>query len=202
METPETIINTEIEKLSIPILESISSEEIQKFHPYHQRYFTNWYCTTYNTESENHDIIFRIHTNKLILISIAKGHDIIRQKKIIEKVDFSVNGKDMSDISISGKKKAGAKKLAKDSVLCYIKCKDDDKKYPVNTCISASLIEVNHLINKNPQLLVTDYQKLGYIAVLNPERFRSNANFIDKLISNLKLLSEDEYESYLKSKGA
>lgn len=189
-----------IERLSVPILDSISAEAIENFQPYHERYYDNRYCTSFNTEAENHDVILRFHTNKLVLISIAHGHDIFRHNYTIERINFNINGEDRSNITISGKKKAGAKKLSKNTILCSIKCKDVDKEYPVYCCIPASLIEVNHLVVENPNLLITNYKKLGYIAVLNPQRFGRNSNSIDNLIVDLKLLTEEDYKAYVKSR--
>ncbi|ERL93877.1 uncharacterized protein LOC109542486 [Dendroctonus ponderosae] len=189
-----------IEALSVPILESISKEEIEGFKPYYERYYENKYCTIFNTDTENNDILLRFHTNRLILVSIAAGHDIFRHKKTIESIDFNVNGTNMLDISISGKKKAGAKKLKKNSVLCFIKCKDDDKQYPVCSCIPASLIEVNHLVLDKPQLLISSYKEFGFIGVLYPQRSGPKASSIDKMFADLKLHSESEYQQYLGSR--
>ncbi|KAL1505935.1 hypothetical protein ABEB36_005381 [Hypothenemus hampei] len=183
-----------IKKLSVPIIESVSSEQIENFKPYYERYYENKYCTTFNTDTENNDFILRFHTNKLVLLSIASGHDIIRNKQIIESINFSIKGQNMSDINLSGKKKTGAKKLNKNSIVCYLKCKDNDKEYPVYSCIPGSLIEINQFVVENPQLLITDYKALGYIAVLNPKRQGPNvAPTIEKAHS---LLSEEEYETY------
>lgn len=193
-------IAKQIEELSVPILDSIAPEEIENFIPYHQRYYENKYCTAFSNENENNDILLKFHTNRLILISIAEGHDIMRQEKVIEEINFNVNGVNMSDISISGKKKAGAKRLSKESILCYIKCKGDEKQYPIHTCVPSSLIEVNQHVLKNPQLLVTDYKQLGYIGVLYPQKFGPNASAINKMIAKLDLLSEEEYQKRLDAK--
>ncbi|CAG9765355.1 unnamed protein product [Ceutorhynchus assimilis] len=192
-------IAAQIEKLTVPIIDSVSVEEIENFKPYYERYYENKYCTAFTSKTENNDILLRFHSNRLVLVSIAEGHDIIRLKKTIEKISFDVQGTNMLEIKISGKKKAGAKKLKKDSILCYIKCKEDDKEYPIYACLPASLIEVNQLVINEPQLAVSSNKELGYIAVLFPQCFGPKAESMDKMIAKLDFLTEDQYKKYLDS---
>lgn len=189
--------NKHIQELSVPILESLEKADIENFQPYYLRYYEDKYCVEFNKEGVNNDVLLRFHTNKLVLITLAKGHDIIRQEKSIEDINFKVKGVNRTEISLSGKKKHGAKKLKQDSVLCYIRCKDDEREYPVYTSIPASLIEVNSHILKKPQLLVSDYKKFGYIGVLYPQCYGPKSMSVDVMAGKYKLMSEKEYEDYL-----
>ncbi|XP_076250467.1 protein Abitram [Rhynchophorus ferrugineus] len=199
MDSHECEIDKYIKDLSIPILESIEKTEIEKFQPYYLRYYEDKYCVEFNRDGVNNDVLLRFHTNRIVLISLAKGHDVIRQEKIIEGINFEVKGVNRTEICLSGKKKHGAKKLRQDSVLCYIKCKDDDREYPVYTSVPASFIEVNSHILKDPHLLVSDYKKLGYIGVLYPQCYGPKSMSVDVMAEKYKLLSEKEYEDYLLS---
>ncbi|XP_050312921.1 protein Abitram [Anthonomus grandis grandis] len=193
LDSEDQIVAKKIKQLSVPILQSITREEIDNFEPYHERYYENKYCTAFNTPRKRHDTILRFHSNKLILISIAEGHDIFRNKKVIEKIDFTVNQVDRLNINVSGKKKTGAKTLKRGAVLCYLKCRGEDEPYPVYCALTSKLIEVNQLVVRDPQLLVKSYRELGYIAVLNPSRFGPQ-KYVE---SNSELLCEEEYKKSL-----
>ncbi|XP_030753035.1 protein Abitram-like [Sitophilus oryzae] len=195
----EEKIYKKIEELSVPILESLQPLEIENFSPFYLRYYEDKYCVAFNDKEHNHDILLRFHSNRLVLISIAKGHDIFKGK-LIEKIDFNVNGRNLKEIIVSGKKKNGAKKLNRESVLCYLQCKDDENRYPIYTSILASLIEINSHILKDPQLLVSDYKKLGYIGVLYPKCYGPYSMSVEAMAQKYNLLSEKEYEEYLSTR--
>ncbi|XP_060523700.1 protein Abitram [Cylas formicarius] len=191
----EDKILEKIKHLSVPILQSITEEEKKHFKHFNERYYEDKYCVEYNDAVSNRDVLIRLHTNKLVLICLARGHDIIRHNKVIEKINFNIEGSNLLDINLSGRKKAGARKLKKNHCVCYIKCKGEDTEYPVYTCVQGSLIEVNKNVIKNPQLLVTDSKGLGYIGVLSLKSYSKG------LLPDLNyLLSEDEYEKYVKER--
>lgn len=151
-----------------------------------QRYYTPMYCLTIEDKQiEPQCILF--HSNRICLVTIAPSHPIIKDKKTIKTIDFVTAGNvNRLENIVSGKSKRGGQKLTEKSVLCRVEC-DDGCRYDIFSCIKGKLIEINKNLLENPNLLVTDYNTLGHVAIVLADLSK---------ISNTKenLLTEDDYD--------
>lgn len=84
-----------IKELSVSILDSITKDHIENFTFFNKRHYEDYYFVNCNKQGHNDDMCIRVHTNKLLLLSLANGNDIIKTGKNITEIDFIINkGKD------------------------------------------------------------------------------------------------------------
>lgn len=194
-ESYEEYINEVKALASVPIGESVTPEYVKNFKPYNIRYYEDKYCINFAvSEPCYNDVLIRIHSNKLFLISLASGNDIIRCGKDITGINFMINNSDRSNIKLGGKRKKGAKVIEPHTILCQVKCEGISKMFNIRAGVPGRIIEINELVKNDPNLLRTDPKGLGYLAVVAPKGHPSN---YEKVMDSLKLLSEDEYIKYL-----
>ena len=110
------------------------------------------------------------HSNNVCVVCLGSGHPLMRKpgNLVILEVDCQVSRRiDRASNRAEGKSKRGAQRLSRSSILCYLCC-ENGERFPVFSCIDGNLIEVNDLIIKNPQLLITRPLDEGHIAVIMP----------------------------------
>ncbi|KAI1288099.1 hypothetical protein HDE_09619 [Halotydeus destructor] len=112
------------------------------------------------------DQVILFHSNRICLISLAPGHEVLKLNKTIESIDFVGKHEAGNRLmnKVSGKGKRGGQKLKEDSVLCEIKT-SDGKKYSVLSCMRGNLIEINEKLVDKPQLLTNQPWSEGFIAI-------------------------------------
>ncbi|XP_018572342.1 protein Simiate [Anoplophora glabripennis] len=194
-ETYEAYINKVTALTSVPIIESITPEHLKNFKHFNLRYYEDKYCINFAvSEAGYNDVLIRIHSNKLFLISLASGNDIIRCGKDITGTNFMIHNNDRSEIKLGGKRKKGAKVIEPHTILCQVKCEGMPKMFNIRAGVPGRIIEINEHVKKDPNLLRKDPKGYGYLAVVAPKGHPSD---YEKVMNNLKLLSEEEYVKYL-----
>ncbi|CAN7940164.1 unnamed protein product, partial [Ixodes hexagonus] len=93
------------------------------------------------------------HSNRIVLVTLAPSHPILREGKTVSKVDFQVNEK-LNRLSnhVSGKWKRGGQKLQKESAMCVVSC-SDGSKYTLVSTVPGTLMEANQRLTTAPELL-------------------------------------------------
>lgn len=125
------------------------------------RYFTKFYHHKESETGENEDHIVLFHSNRLVLVGLAKSH--VAFSKGIISIDYNIGNSNRSLNHVKGKHKKGGMNLQPDTTLAIIKCKDDSE-YKVVSCITGKLIEVNSRLEG--QLDNLSVVGTGYIAVV------------------------------------
>jgi len=152
---------TKVVQYVIPdIVDSISTEDVYK--SVTDRYFSRRYCIDVKgTIGNDHLLLF--HSNKICVITLGPSHPIFKKDGF--SVNFQVGNTDRTKNAVKGKGKKGGQILDYNSTLCKIKCSDGDE-FAVSSCIKGKLIEVNDALISNPNLLKTNPDSCGYIAVV------------------------------------
>jgi hypothetical protein len=166
----------------------IESETKKMSYPsYIDRYFTKYYKL--NVKYPNNDHLLLLHSNKVVICSLAPTHPILDKTKFkIEKIEFlqQINGE------MSGKHKNNAKNLNVLQALCRITCLKLNKEpqvsvnFKIYSCMNAKLIEINEKLLTEPELLQNKPETHGFLAILFPK-----LDDINKQLSDL--LTECEY---------
>ncbi|XP_066601492.1 protein Abitram isoform X2 [Prorops nasuta] len=157
------------------------------------RYFTPYYKL--NVQRHRDDICIRIHSNRIVMLSLAPSHIIYHENKRITLVNFKVSDKlDRSLNKVSGKSKHGAQPLQKHSNICEITCSDNEV-YMVKCCINGKLVEINESLIQKPELLHCPPHKGGYLAIILP-----NLKFLDE--TKTSLLTQEQYKVSLLERGS
>ena len=110
------------------------------------------------------------HSNNVCVVCLGSGHPLRRESGslVVSEVDCQVSRRtDRASNRAQGKSKRGAQRLGPSSVLCYLCC-ENGERFPVYSCIDGNLIEVNDLIIKEPQLIISRPLDEGHIAVIIP----------------------------------
>ncbi|XP_077978688.1 protein Abitram-like [Glandiceps talaboti] len=163
-----------------------------KFHDYPSvvdRYFRKAYKIDVNgRESENLCILQ--HSNKIIIVTLAGSHPIIRNQKTIKNVNYQVT-KNLNrlDNKVSGKGKKGGQWVNETAPLCVITC-NDNTQYTIYSSVNGKLVEVNENLISRPQLLIEKPETDGFIAIVLP-KFGNSDSQMDKL------LPEEKYNEVL-----
>lgn len=147
--------------MELPIEKSVSLSE--KYPSVVERYFTRQNVTG---EDGNPAVTLLFHSNKICLVTLAPNHKVLRNGSPINKVNFKVGEKiDRSNNKVVGKGKKGGQHLNEMSLLCIIEC-EDGTSYNILAGVKGKLVEVNENLISNPQLLVSQAETNGYIAVI------------------------------------
>lgn len=125
------------------------------------RYYTKFYHHKESETGENEDHIVLFHSNRLILVGLAKSH--IAFSKGVVSIDYNIGSSDRSLNHVTGKRKKGGMNLQPTTALALIKCKDGSE-YKVVSCVTGRLIEVNARLENNLENL--SIFGAGYVAVI------------------------------------
>ncbi|KAK6166730.1 hypothetical protein SNE40_023360 [Patella caerulea] len=120
--------------------------------PFVDRYFSRFYKTDMNGKiGEDHCVL--CHSNKICIVTLAKSHPVITEKKVISSINFQVaDGINRLDNKVSGKGKRGAQWVKPNSALCRIIC-EDGSQYTVCACVRGMLVEINETILTSPNFI-------------------------------------------------
>ncbi|KAL3209032.1 hypothetical protein MRX96_009553 [Rhipicephalus microplus] len=165
------------QKQSLKLCDRIS----KSFPSVTERYFKPRFHLDAN-KKEGHDQCALFHSNRIVLVTLAPSHPIIREKKTVVKVDYQVNEKlNRLNNQVSGKWKKGGQKLQKESPLCIVTCSDGEI-YTVISTVPGSLIEVNDHLSTSPDLLTKKPWSSGYIAIVLPP-LKMDTMLLDTMMS-------------------
>uniref|UniRef100_A0A6P7H490 Uncharacterized protein LOC114344167 isoform X2 n=1 Tax=Diabrotica virgifera virgifera TaxID=50390 RepID=A0A6P7H490_DIAVI len=95
-------IQDKINALSVPILQSVSRDMVNNFKFFHEKQYVEKFWPIYNKNQQSEDICLRIHTNKIILVSLARGNDIITLNPVkkIQEINFNIKNSDRADVKV------------------------------------------------------------------------------------------------------
>uniref|UniRef100_A0A224YZN5 Protein Abitram n=1 Tax=Rhipicephalus zambeziensis TaxID=60191 RepID=A0A224YZN5_9ACAR len=165
------------QKQSLKLCDRIS----KSFPSVTERYFKPRFQLDANGK-EGHDQCALFHSNRIVLVTLAPSHPIIREKKTVTKVDYQVNEKlNRLNNQVSGKWKKGGQKLQNESALCIVTCSDGEI-YTVTSTVPGSLIEVNDHLTTSPELLTQKPWSSGYIAIVLPP-LKMDTKLLDNMMS-------------------
>ncbi|XP_077514938.1 protein Abitram isoform X3 [Amblyomma americanum] len=132
-----------------------------------ERYYKPRFLLDANGQ-KGHDQCALFHSNRIVLITLAPSHPILKENKAVTKVDYQVNEKlNRLNNQVSGKWKKGGQKLQKESALCIVTC-SDGQTYTIVSTVPGSLIEVNEHLTTSPERLTEKTWSSGYIAIVLP----------------------------------
>ncbi|XP_002734820.1 protein Abitram-like [Saccoglossus kowalevskii] len=150
------------------------------------RYFRRGYKIDVNGRP-GEDLCILQHSNKVIIVTIADSHPLIKNNKTIKNVTFQVTKNlNRMDNKVSGKGKKGGQWVNETGPLCIITC-DDDSQYTIYSCVNGKLVEVNEKLLSVPNLINEKPSTDGFISIILPKFGNSDPQME-------KLLTKDEYE--------
>ncbi|XP_072179656.1 protein Abitram-like [Diadema setosum] len=174
---------------SMDVNVSDAQPDAKVFPTFVERYFTPRYKADVNGR-QGEDFCILQHSNKICVIALARGHPILRDKHLVDQVDFQVSpNTNRIDNKVIGKSKKGAQYLREDSPLCTVRC-TDGASFVVYPCVRGKLVEVNEMLVHQPQLLTTKPNTEGYVAIV-----LLRLGDCDQQLQGL--LSEEEYGQIL-----
>ncbi len=150
--------------------ENASESKIANYKSYTDRYFKKYYKL--DVRYENNDNLLLIHSNKIVVCTLAPSHPILNKLKYkIDKVQF------MQQVNeeMSGKHKHNAKILTNQMGLCRLyytsldktdTIDEKDRYFVVYSCLNGKLIETNQKLIQNPELLQNKASTEGYLAIM------------------------------------
>ncbi|CAG9856434.1 unnamed protein product [Phyllotreta striolata] len=192
--TPALSLEEKIKQLSVPIVESVSKQHIENFKFFNERHYVEYYSSYCNKEKQYEDMCIRVHTNKLILITLAYGNNIVKSNKNITEIDFVINKGDRSRINLKGKRKLGAKQMHPETVVCKVKLEGEEELRNIRAGVNGYLIEINELIKSDPNLLKNDPKCNGFLAIIMPKGPLQESKLLNH---NEHLITEEAYAKLL-----
>ena len=142
------------------------------------------YYTTYTTS--NHQCL-HFHSNGLCVLAVSPTHPMLQPPNKVTAIQFrSHDSKNLMQTSVSGKRKAGAVFVLPRDMVCTVTVLGADGETSTVTlygCVRANVIEVNHKLLTQPELLGTPS---GYLAVLQPKLDEKKS-----LLENCKAFDSD-----------
>nr|QZL12160.1 simiate [Rhagovelia obesa] len=154
------------------------------------RYYTRKFCVDVREKGDDYSVL--VHSNGVCLLSLAPSHILMKSTHTIESVSFQVS-KEINRLKnkVSGKLKHGAQKVRPVSPLLIAKLKDGSSRI-INCSIAGKLLEVNERLIEEPNLMISNPDDIGYIAVVLPDQ-KSVQTYRDNL------LGKDEYFELMNS---
>ncbi|XP_058463887.1 protein Abitram [Malaya genurostris] len=160
---------------------SIVEDFVEDYPSIVDRFYTRYYSDHPIKQTEPHQVLF--HSNRICLIGIAPEHEAFRRG--IKSISFEVGKVDRSQNHVSGKKKSGGMIVQADSTLALITC-NDGSVFKVRSCVQGKLVEVNHRVVQDVNLLAKEGE--GYIAIVMPKPEQCD-------IIKGKLITREQFES-------
>ncbi|CAK1593902.1 unnamed protein product [Parnassius mnemosyne] len=170
------------------ILDSVDLTDVSNFKSFTDRYFSKRYILNVGGK-ENNDIMLMFHSNRITLLSLAPSHFFFK-KNCDYKINFNVHNIDRLSNTVKGKGKKGGQMLNPKSVICKIEY-DDGANFDVPCGMKGTLIEINEELIKDPQLLKSEPDSTGFIAII-----LSSIAISDSMKN--ELLTHEEYLKSLK----
>lgn len=152
------------------IVQSVDATAFEDLPSVSERYFEHKYCMKVDgIESDIHQRL-SFHSNRIILLSLAENHPVVKERKEIGRVRWQVDADtDRQKSRATGRRRRDAHKLLADSVLCHVECVDGST-YPVYACLPhGKLIDINDAnLEADPSALQLYPTSHGYIALVQP----------------------------------
>lgn len=167
------------------IEESIASTDPRDQRTVTQRYYTPLYRLDPD-RTRREDLLVLLHSNRICLISLAPSHPVIAGKLGITKVNLEVSkNTDRKTNKTKGKSKKGGQNLEACSTLAILET--DHSEFSVQAVVPGKLICINQAVLKQPDLLVTQHDSQGHLAIVLPSR-----GWFEKVREGL--LTQQEYQ--------
>ncbi|VDN01305.1 unnamed protein product [Thelazia callipaeda] len=121
----------------------------------------------YFLKSGDNTLCYLRHPSGVVVVLLCKNHELMQ--KPIKEIQWHMKNKgvDRSKQKVMGKGKKGGLLLLPDTKLCVVYC-EDGTHYVLRSGIKALLIEVNERLIENPNLMRTDTENCGYLAIMIP----------------------------------
>eukprot|EP01135_Chromosphaera_perkinsii_P001996 Nk52_evm43s215 gene=Nk52_evmTU43s215 len=148
-----------------------------------ERYYHQYLAKDCNGKEGHNQYVYQ-HSNRLCVIGIHPTHSIFAEKLRITKVNFQMGKFDRSVSKMHGKRKKGAQWLEKESAICEVTC-DDNSVWKVYSTVRGNLIEVNEKLKEKPELLQSQPETKGFIAIMSPKMSEA-----DEATAHLQLVKE------------
>ena len=107
------------------------------------------------------------HPNEMCLLTLAENHPIKIDNLMVKSIDF--DKKLISEEGPKGKKKKGAKILRPEKVIGRITT-ENGREFQISAGMKGKLIELNDLLDEQPDMLRRKSENQGYICVIMPEK--------------------------------
>eukprot|EP00435_Cladocopium_sp_Y103_P046660 s512_g13.t1 len=143
------------------------------------------------TQSDGGDMCVRRHPNGLFVIGLAPSHPLLAPSA--PKVTQVTFGADLAENEAYGKRCRGGANVGLRTVLAEVT--SEAESYNICCPIEARLVELNALLQEDPQLLQKAPEDEGFLAILQPRRPQDTQRILQKL------LDESSY-SCLQSSGS
>lgn len=131
------------------------------------------------------DLCVLMHSNRVMIITLAKSN--VYLKKGVKEVNFKVTGNtNRLENKVRGKRKHGGQFLGINSPLVRLVL-ESGEEVVIPSAIRGKLIEVNQRLVTNPELLRTNTNTDGYLAIVSPKL----SEYEDVVQS---LMKEEEFE--------
>ncbi|XP_072392962.1 protein Abitram [Diabrotica undecimpunctata] len=191
-------IQNKINELSVSILQSVKTNMDDNFKFFNEKQYVDKYFLIYNKKQQSEDVCLRIHTNKIMLLTVAKGNDILLLNKNIQEINFNIHNSDRTRIKVVGKRKLGAKPIHPESIICQVKLEGESFMRNIRAGVTGYIVEINQKVKEDPNLLISDPKGMGFVAIL---MLKGQRDQHDEILNNMPLLTEEEYIKALKDRN-
>jgi len=124
------------------------------------------YYTTYRLSNGQS---LHVHSNGLCVLGVSPDHPALQPPNRILSVEFRAHdAKNLMQAEVSGKKKGGAVFMSPRDMICTVNV-SDGSSFKLFACVRGSIIEINKRLVEEPELLTSDPQGSGYVAILQPK---------------------------------
>lgn len=151
------------------------------------RYYTEYYSLgmkeTKLIDYTGLDQYAQKHSNGLVVVGLAPSHPILKNKQRVEEVRWELKAKKNK---VHGRKKKGGLRCEKHTQIATLVCANGSE-FPVRAGLCGSLIEMNHQLNKNPNLCTEKPRYEGFICIIQMSKKQKEK------FENLGLQSRDAY---------
>lgn len=157
---------------------------------YYQRYTWN---TTKTFKGYSGPARVLKHSNRIVISCLHPDHPV--RSQTIKSISFKVSEKcDRAANKVSGKRKKGGQWLNETGPILSITTEESEEPILIQSGVRGRLIEVNLRLVDNPELLLTQSESAGYIAIFLPK-----GDEISKELSAEHTLDKDRVEADLLS---
>eukprot|EP00927_Polykrikos_kofoidii_P032069 TRINITY_DN27424_c0_g1_i1.p1 TRINITY_DN27424_c0_g1~~TRINITY_DN27424_c0_g1_i1.p1 ORF type:complete len:215 (+),score=29.48 TRINITY_DN27424_c0_g1_i1:72-716(+) len=130
------------------------------------RGFTRRYRLDAGKDVGNDHYVYR-HGNGLLFVGLAPTHKLLKNgAPRVSEVKFR---KEITNSEVYGKRNKGGRQVHANTVLADV-ILEDGVTLHLCAAVDAQLVEVNQIIAKSPELLQTDAEGTGHVALLQPRR--------------------------------
>jgi hypothetical protein len=151
---------------------------------YIDRYYTKYYKLDKQCENNPHILLY--HSNRVCILTLPESHPLLQANTYkIMQIEFIQN----ISANMKGKRKHNANFLESMQPLCTVRSLKLDEtpqreqNFTIYSIVNGKLIEINERLLKDPEILQTKTQTLGYIAIIYP-KIENIKKQLDELVSH------------------